>query len=487
MINSFTLSVSTQKYADKNCISWATVKYHHEEMSIRKFVELIKQGCCFCQCFNTNSIEFGVKEKRDSNFKSAQMMFVDIDDESMPMNDFVSQLTKKPTVAYTTPNNHTEKSKWLYRFRLCYLMAEPITTITDYCRTYDAITQSICNDIPNLKKMKDNCGRKPSQQFGGNANADGELIETDNVYSFSDFPFENNNVSLPFYKSETERTPKDNLDIVITNTDFIDDLNRLSPIDLIDKYRHRYPYFCHTELQFENGYALIPKDYQEIYRSWYMTTFEKHNGDIIRVSAIKKNRDGDNRRKKLFIAGLIMKQIQPTITYEHLLYNLIYERLFYYDNSDKVLTNEVLKGIAKNVVRIPIEEIHLQNRNKKRFVVDKAYCAMQGITANTMKNRVRKILKDEEIGSVYDCSKSVSENKRLMNEMGIKVGKTKLYEWCKENGINTKGIQTKDNPKPIYYDIMPLYHQYFSLTSKEDRKLLLNKIEGFKNTFREAV
>ncbi|MBQ7421807.1 MAG: hypothetical protein IJV27_06695 [Prevotella sp.] len=483
MINSFTLSVSAQKYADKNSIPWATVKYHHEEMSIRKFVELIKQGYCFCQCFNTNHTEFGVREKRDDNFKSAQMVFVDVDDVAIPMNEFVAQLTKKPTVAYTTPNNHTEKSHWLYRFRLCYLMEEPITTITDYSRTYDAVILSVSKDIPNFQKMKDNCGRKPSQQFGGNARTDSELIETDNVYSFSDFPFENNNVSFSFYKSETEKTHRGKTDIVITDADFMDDLNRLSPIDLIDKYRYKYPYFCHTELHFENGYAIIPKDYQEIYRSWYMDTYEKDNGSVIKVSVIKKHRDGDGRRKKLFIAGLIMKQIQPTITYEHLLCNLIYERLYYYDNSDKALTNEVLKGIAKNVVKTPIEDIHLQNRNKKRFVVDKAYCAMQGITANTMKNRVRKMLKDEEIGSVYDCSKSVSENKRLMNEMGIKVGKTKLYDWCKENGINTKGVEIEKTNNNVLYQLQ----LYYTIPTREDKIALLKQIENTKQTMTKAV
>lgn len=53
------------------------------------------------------------------------------------------------------------------------------------------------------------------------------------------------------------------------------------------------------------------------------------------------------------------------------------------------------------------------------------------------------MLKDEEIGSVYDCSMSVKDNLCLLNEMGIKVSKTKLYDWCKENGINTKGAARK--------------------------------------------
>ena len=138
-----------------------------------------------------------------------------------------------------------------------------------------------------------------------------------------------------------------------------------------------------------------------------------------------------------------MKKIMPTITYEHLLYNLFYEVYNYYDNTDKVLNTTTLTSIAKGIIQIPIEDIRLQGKCKKRFVVDKSFCAEYGIKANSYKNTVRKMLKDEEIGSVYDCSMSVKDNLCLLNEMGIKVGRTKIYEWCRENGIDTKGTARK--------------------------------------------
>ena len=84
--------------------------------------------------------------------------------------------------------------------------------------------------------------------------------------------------------------------------------------------------------------------------------------------AIRKIKDGQGRRKKLYIAALIMKSIQPKITYEHLLFNLINERYYYYVNTDKVLTNMVLMDIAKNVINTPIEGIHLQSKHKKSII-----------------------------------------------------------------------------------------------------------------------
>lgn len=438
----FELSVSTSCYGDKNKISWNSVKYQRQNITISEFVGLVKKGHCFCQCFNTKTEVFGVSEKRDSNFESGQMVFVDIDDCQIPLTEFVGKLSMKPTVAYTTPNNHTEKSNWSYRFRLCYLLEEPIPMVKGYGIVYDIIVKLISKDIPTFK-MKDNCGRKASQQFGGNALSDCEVIENSIVYSFSDFPFQNNNVSSLFLLFSNGKTHTNKEDVEISDKEFIADTKHLKIRELLDKYRDRYQYFDHTELQYENGYALIPEDYQEIYRSWYIYSFEKNNGEVLKVSTLKKHRDKENRRYKLFIAGLIMKKIMPAITYEHLLYNLFYEVYHYYDNSDKVLNTTTLTNIAKGIIQIPIEVIRLQSKCKKEFLVDKSFCAEYGIKPNSYKNTVRKMLNDEEIGSVYDCSLSVKENLFLLKEMGIKVEKTKLYDWCKENGINTKGTEKK--------------------------------------------
>lgn len=479
----FEISVSTQSYSDKNLVKWNSVEYQRQSITVEEFARLIKEGHCFCHSFKTKGTLFGLSEKKDTNFLSADMVFVDIDDSDIVMNDFVGRLSKKPTLYYTTPNNHTEKSNYKYRFRLCYLFSLPIYTVETYHSLYDGIAESIKKDIQEVE-IKDNCGRTPSQQFSGNAKAECELYVTDNVFSANDFPFLNNNAlfssSLSISNGKLLKSAKkDNdavievEDLVIADRGFISDVNSLSPYDLIDKYRTKYRYFTHTELHYQDGYALIPSDYQEIFRQTYMDSFIKDNGDEIKFSVVKKLRDGDNRRKKLYIAGLIMKKILPSITFEHLLYNLICERTYYYDNSDRVLSNKVLANIARNVVNTPLEKIQLQSKRKKRkFEVDKSYCAMHGISPNAMKNKVRKMLKDEEIGNAYNCSLSVSENLAAIKDMGICVGKSKLYQWCKENGINTKGMKKEVCNHNPYAELQEVIHYYFCVrTLKEKREL----------------
>ncbi len=494
----FEVSISTQSYSDKNLIKWNSVEYKRQSITVEEFARLIKEGHCFCHSFKTKGTLFGLSEKKDTNFLSADMVFVDIDDSDIVMNDFVGRLSKKPTLYYTTPNNHTEKSNYKYRFRLCYLFSLPIYTVETYHSLYDGIAESIKKDIQEVE-IKDNCGRTPSQQFSGNAKAECELYVTDNVFSHSDFPFLNNNAlfssSLSISNGKLLKSAKkDNdavievEDLVIADRGFISDVNSLSPYYLIDKYRTKYRYFTHTELHYQDGYALIPSDYQEIFRQTYMDSFIKDNGDEIKFSVVKKLRDGDNRRKKLYIAGLIMKKILPSITFEHLLYNLICERTYYYDNSDRVLSNKVLANIARNVVNTPLEKIQLQSKRKKRkFCVDKSYCAMLGISPNAMKNKVRKMLKDEEIGNAYDCSLSIAENLAAFKEMDISVGKSKLYQWCKENGINTKGEKSNVCNHDIYAELKEVTHYYFIARTLKEKRELRIIISKLRNELAEAA
>lgn len=381
---------------------------------------------------------------------------------------------------------------------MCYLFSLPIYTVETYHSLYDGIAESIKKDIQEVE-IKDNCGRTPSQQFSGNAKAECELYVTVSVFSHSDFPFLNNNAlfssSLSISNGKLLKSAKkDNdavievEDLVIADRGFISDVNSLSPYYLIDKYRTKYRYFTRTELHYQDGYALIPSDYQEIFRQTYMDSFIKDNGDEIKFSVVKKLRDGDNRRKKLYIAGLIMKKILPSITFEHLLYNLICERTYYYDNSDRVLSNKVLANIARNVVNTPLEKIQLQSKRKKRkFCVDKSYCAMLGISPNAMKNKVRKMLKDEEIGNAYDCSLSIAENLAAFKEMDISVGKSKLYQWCKENGINTKGEKSNVCNHDIYAELKEVTHYYFIARTLKEKRELRIIISKLRNELAEAA
>lgn len=467
----YNISVSLNKYSDKNCIKWQTMQYAKRHLTIDELIELIKEGYCFCHCFTTQSDIFGLRDKTDSNFKEANMVFVDIDDSIISMSDFITKLSYKPTIAYTTPNNHSEKSNYLYRFRLCYILENPIKDIDTYKRVYEGIMQHLSKDVEGFV-CKDNCGRSPSQQFSGNGSGNCEVCTSNVIYDSQKFA-----ISVIKGTKQAECNKLRKTEIAATDSQMLRDLTDMKPLDFIAKYRNTYSFYESTPLEYQDGYAILPKDYTMIKRAWYWDNFIKKDGTVKYFGKRKKLRDGDKRKKKLYTSALIRKQILPNISFEHLLFNLVCDREYYYDNSDNELNNNRLIDICKRVIATPIEEIKLQRYRPKEYEVDKEYCREHGITPNEMKNRVRRLLKDMEIGESYDCSISVAENLIMLKGMGLKVGKSRLYEWCKENGIETNPKRTQQAEQNTdYMDLKVCSAQYYVCSSIEKKKVLKEKI-----------
>ena len=133
--------------------------------------------------------------------------------------------------------------------------------------------------------------------------------------------------------------------------------------------------------------------------------------------------------------AVIIRKIKNDITFEHLLYILVCERQYYYDNSDRVLSNKELVKIAQWAMGIPVNELNPKQIKHPKFKVDKAYWRERGITARQAANIVRGILKSQEIGSMYDFNLTDKENIQVMKDYGIKVSLITLKRWRKNNGI----------------------------------------------------
>lgn len=351
------------------------------------------------------------------------------------MKQFVCGLSKKPTIYYTTPSNLCPSKGNKYRFRLCYVFREDILNGKTLASAYRGIIKEIRKDYQTYPDQ-DSCGARPAQYMNGNGTPRCEVYSTDRVYTLSDFGVSPIESAHNANSSIRERANNKECAYHITDMDFINDLSTIPPSDLIIKYRKRYRYFDHSELKYNDGYALVPEDYQEIYRSWYQDVVTNSSGDIRKVSAVKIKRDGDNRRKCLFVSALIRRKILPNITFEHLLYNLVAERQWYYDNSDNTLNNQELMRIVNNALNIEYEKINIKTKRKpSKFKVDKLYCSERGIKPKSMVGIVRRKLKDEEIGNLYDCSLSVKDNLAMLKANGIKIGLSRLYEFCDRNNI----------------------------------------------------
>lgn len=154
---SFNLSVSTTSYRDKKDINWSKVVYSNSRINLNLFEELIKLGYNFCYNFNKNN--FNQSEKKIENWVNTSIIFIDIDDSNIEMNEFVNNLSNKPTLYYTTYSNKENS----YRFRLVYCFDEIIENIELYKNLYLSIID-LCEKENNFTN-KDNCGQSVNQQF----------------------------------------------------------------------------------------------------------------------------------------------------------------------------------------------------------------------------------------------------------------------------------------------------------------------------------
>lgn len=358
------------------------------------------------------------------------------------MKEFVKHLPRQPTVYYTTPSNGKNGK---YRYRLCYLFNQDIKDSQTFSTLYNGIINSFRVSYPDYPD-KDKCGGVSAQYMNGNGCPNCEVYSTDCVYTLGDFgvPYMAIPTSTDSFKESTApiiRRDKDEVkEFPFTDMEFKADFHSMNPNDLITKYGQRYPFFDSTSLEYnEEGYALIREDYRQIFRRWYLDISTDDKGREHKATVLCKRRDGDKRRYYMYLSALIRKQIKPDITFEHLLYNLVYERQYFYDNSDRVLTNQFLMEKALTVINTPIEKISLGSYKKRpKYKVDREFCRKNGIKPVALSNMVRSKLYTEKIGELYDCNLSVAENLKNIRSHGVKVGKTKLYQFCKEMGLSTK-------------------------------------------------
>ncbi len=109
----------------------------------------------------------------------------------------------------------------------------------------------------------------------------------------------------------------------------------------------------------------------------------------------------------------------------------------YFNNDYNVLNNNELIRIATNAMNV--ERITIPpTATTKKFIVDKAYWAERGMNANQAKQIIKKEIRSNEIGNLYDCSLSDQENLRVLEGNGVKCSLSTLKRWKKENGLTRK-------------------------------------------------
>lgn len=411
--------LSKERYDEKplgNVIN--KMRWECKELSVDDFANAISQGYSFCALMQNNW--------RDrNNFICTSMLVFDIDHCTTPMDEYIPKLEYKPTICYTSPSN-TEGD---YGFRLIYLLDFELCSVDDYYTfSVSFAHQSNFEQLskPSLSNKKKRILDEHShlgEQFW-NGNSHGEVVVYGNILKK-----ENINVNQVYKRVLAKKTKSISQTITIhthhnrVSDTFQRDYENMPFQDFIQKYHTVYENMEHTPIDISEDEPMIyfNDDYYEIRRPW-----KKINGETLKI------KDGEGRRKKLFLNGIIRRKINPSITFENLLYNLVYEFEYYYINDGNTITKKTLYDIADNVMKAKIVDSSL-GKPKYKSKVNPLYCVKYGLTPKQVIAKLKN--KKQYIGEFYDFELTDQQNLDIMKEFGLEISLITLKRWKKENGI----------------------------------------------------
>ena len=426
----FDISVSTFPIEDKNTCNFSKIKYKRRTLTFTDFINRIEDGYSFCYCFNDNGRIFGQSEKRIDNFHHTNFIVFDVDHCGANIHEYLNRLPYKPTLAYTTTND----SKLDHRFRLIYFLDFTIMKSESfYKQVYYKLASHL--EIYSGFKMEDNCMKSPSQQFLGNPKREITTVYNNILYEFEDI----NKLSFnKRYENEFNKVK----DIVIdSKIDDVElnisdemrrDLNNLNDSEFIKKWSDKYFYQMETPVTYDDdGIArLWDKEYYQI-----RNKFSKVDGYTV------KFKHGERRRIVLYNMILTMFKINPKISDENLVFNVVVERHHFFESVDGKLNNGWMLNAIKNarianmIGRNQIQPIPMTFKIQKSHFIDliNKWDAEGKNGMMVLTNKIRKKINIERVGAVYDFNLSVKENLKLLAEHGIVVSQAKLYRLKKDN------------------------------------------------------
>lgn len=385
----------------------SSIRYECNELTIDEFVQKITSGHTFCALMKDNW-------RNKNNFKCTSMLVYDIDHSDIPMNDYVSTLEIKPTFAYTSPSNKEDDC----RFRLIFCLDFKICTLDEYY----TISKSFSEQL--MLKYVDEHSYLGEQYWNGNSNA--EVVQYNNVLSIDSINV-NTVYKREFNSNNTKRTVKHNIEIhniLCENVQFIDDYWNLSFEELLLKYQ--YPNLMKTHIDYTDDEPIVyyPTNYIEITRPW-----QKINGNELKL------KDGEGRRKKLYVNAILRRVINPSITFDNLLYNIVWEFYHYYINNGNRIDKKTLYDIVANAMKAEINtELITKGKPRYKFFVNKRYCEKYGVTIQQVMGKLRN--KKQYIGELYDPSLTDKQNLEIMNQYGLDIKSVKtIQRWRQENNI----------------------------------------------------
>ena len=464
-----------------------TIHYQKKYVTSEELLDYLLNGHVICHVFASDL--FTKSYKKNSNFKCAYLIGVDIDDTQYTVEEFIDKLSFKPTFYYTSYSNMKNGNG--ARFRLVYVInarqsGPPIKNpyLFRYC-VY-CLNSIIERDTDEV--IKDKCNQNCSQYFNGTNKDNKDIILehgiTNYVYELEDFGinaegFKDFLINYCYYKTANKEHTRGMLDILyrIYKIKCIYDSSKMMFVETLDNdseyqtaeiipqeqtkcsnwfvnllrrrefegyetviklNRHKFPYIYRKEKDewIDNLYQFVDKDYFSLYYNY------------------NKVKDGSQRRKKLYERMCLRRILYPNANADTLLFNAFIDvcRFFEVDNDLTIdcLVRNVESAMSMSIEDIQsnfkeaIEELQKTRRPKNGIILKRGVCFGAVEISKKLKEIRWNIIED-----AYNPELSIKENLIFLNDcLGISISRPTLYRICKERNLitstNTKNVVTDE-------------------------------------------
>ncbi len=499
----FSYSVSTREY-DRNTDERQTafLKWQEKQGTVNDLLTDIKNGLAFCPTFHHDGDVFSNRAKTKTNLKATYFITFDFDAVKLTAGQFYGSMIGTgltPSMVYTTANNGNFKQgkneTYNNRYRVIYVIDEPITTAEDYTAIHTALKTEIAHTVNDTNIFNDTTDKDVSHFFAGCK--DGDAYSNNSVISLS-WLADRYSVELCGKGIRTRSNDKivepqkgqkcgngglyEKREKVLYNRSHKNDpfskvwdefakdyqqqantFNRLAfayrgRLPMLPTSTDLTPYMNETNK--DKLYIDVDGDFTELLYRRIKVKKRDRNGEVVERWENAKFSDGMARRRKLFLHCLLLRHITPTATRVQILWNAVNFMVDYIDNAQDPITKHEVSKIVDNVMSKDLQQWQqVKQRYQKTFKVNKAVAAQREIKpkqaalkARNERATDRKTEKWERIAAIFDPTKTNKENLKTLAEKGTNITPSYLQEWKRENGYTKQGKRSRAEQIALYYD-----------------------------------
>lgn len=394
--------------------------FHTVDIQIEELKEKLEQGYTFSGLYSHKGEWKNTgKGVLKNHYIGSYTVNIDLDDQEMPMEEKLEQITLLPTIAYKTFSNDDYKGK--YRYRFIYVFDNIILGELNY--------EKIFNEICCINHF--NYDRNARVGYKLMCGTDKAVLITGKTYKLCDFKCNLNCDDCGLCKPVTTSSYQ------FENKEFEKDFARMSFADIVEKYKGIYRNIQQSQLPFADADTPVielPDDFFEIVRPW-KKGMEKN--EIVRI------KNHCHRRIKLYNNLVIRRLITPTLTFDELVYALCFEMAYFIDNSDRtdLITRQQLIGIAENAFIADTSKFNYIKPRKSmvnvKYMIKYNKSKVEVRNKNNAQNKTKiKEANYEMINRFYNPNLTIAENIDYIEDMtGTRFSERTIKNWKKDNGL----------------------------------------------------